>query len=304
MGLLLRSYWLLAIVGLLPISSVLVPLPAQESIRCGERIEVRVSAQKPTQGSVVVVEVRSAMSMTELKGGWAGQTLRFWSSENSEGVYRALLGVDLERSAATFPLTMAATLSGGERIGCSLHLGVQDGQFLLEELEVPRRFVKLRPKDLERVRVESQRLQELFARVTPDRLWQGSFRLPVEGIEARGNFGRRRIMNQQPRAPHSGEDFSAPPGTPVLASERGRVALAQDLFFSGKTVILDHGLGLYTLYAHLESIAVEEGILVEAGALVGRSGATGRVTGAHLHWAARLNRARVNPVDLIKLGFE
>jgi murein DD-endopeptidase MepM/ murein hydrolase activator NlpD len=292
------------LLGLLPVSSLLAPLPAQESIGCGEGVEVRVSAQKPTQGSVVVVEVGSALPLAELKGGWAGQELRFWNPENPAGVYRALLGVDLERSAATFPLTMTATLSGGERIGCSLHLVVQDGQFLLEELEVARRFVELGAKDLERVRVESQRLRELFAQVTPARLWQGSFRLPVEGIEARGNFGRRRIMNQQPRSPHSGEDFSAPPGTPVLASERGRVALAQDLFFSGKTVILDHGLGLYTLYAHLEWIAVEEGTLVEAGAPLGRSGATGRVTGAHLHWAARLNRARVNPRDLVALRIE
>ena len=136
--------------------------------------------------------------------------------------------------------------------------------------------------------------------MTPERLWQGGFRRPLEA-EAAGNFGRRRILNDQPRASHSGEDYSAPAGTPVYAAQRGRVALADELFFSGKTVVLDHGLGLFTFYAHLQSITVEPGQVVEAGALLGRVGSTGRVTAAHLHWAARLNQARVNPRDLVAL---
>ena len=161
-------------------------------------------------------------------------------------------------------------------------------------------LLRYSPADLERSQREAARLREVFAQVTPERLWQGGFRLPL-AAEAAGNFGRRRILNDQPRAPHSGEDFSAPAGTPVYAAQRGRVALGDELFFSGKTVVVDHGLGLFTFYAHLEAISVEPGQVIEAGTLLGRVGSTGRVTAAHLHWAARLNQARVNPRDLVAL---
>ena len=144
-------------------------------------------------------------------------------------------------------------------------------------------------------------MSAILDKVTPERFWDGPFRPPLRDLQARGNFGRRRFLNGQPRAPHSGEDFRADAGTPVHAVQRGRVVLARNLFYAGNAVILDHGLGLYTFYAHLESIAVQEGELVEAETLLGKAGATGRVTGAHLHLSVRLNNARVNPLDLLGL---
>lgn len=98
------------------------------------------------------------------------------------------------------------------------------------------------------------------------------------------NFGRRRILNGQPRSPHTGLDLPAAQGTLVHAAQRGRVVLAENLFFTGNTVILDHGLGLYTLYGHLKSMSVAVGGVVEVGTILGRVGATGRATGPHLHW--------------------
>ena len=128
--------------------------------------------------------------------------------------------------------------------------------------------------------------------------------LPIAGSRAQGSgsFGKRRIFNNQPRSPHSGEDFSAPTGTPVLATARGRVALAKDLFFLGKTVILDHGFGVYSFYGHLSSLGVEPGTNVQSGTAIGKVGATGRVTGPHLHWGVRLGNARVNPMELLALA--
>ncbi len=123
---------------------------------------------------------------------------------------------------------------------------------------------------------------------------------PLAGVKGR-NFGRRRIFNDKPRSPHSGTDLSAPEGTPVEAAAAGRVALAEDLYFSGNLVVLDHGGGVYTLYAHLSRIDVEVGQPVKAGEIVGLVGATGRVTGAHLHWGARIGEARVDPASLLDL---
>jgi murein DD-endopeptidase MepM/ murein hydrolase activator NlpD len=186
-------------------------------------------------------------------------------------------------------------------VTCSALVTVKAGVFAIEKLRVGQQFVELSPKDLERAEKEQQSLKGLFARVTLERLWQGSFQIPVDGVRAARNFGRQRILNGQPRTPHSGEDFPAPAGAPVHAAQRGRVVLAEALFFSGNTVVLDHGLGLYTFYGHLESISVAVGDMVKTGSLLGRVGATGRATGPHLHWAVHLNGARVSPLRLVAL---
>ena len=288
---------------LLVVSFSLLSMPgeAEDSLPCGSAVEVRLSSVKSSQGSLVLVEARSALPLVELKADWLGQPLRFWRDGNPENVYRALLGVDLEQRAGVFPLTLAAQFENGQRLACSTLVSVQAGHFAVERLRVGRRFVELSHKDLERTEREGQRLRELFAGVTPERMWRGRFRLPVDGVQATGNFGRRRFLNGQQRSPHSGEDFPAAVGVPVHAAQRGRVVLAEELFFSGNTVVLDHGLGLYTLYSHLESIAVGVGDIVAPGMPLGRVGATGRVTRAHLHWAVHLNEARVNPLQLLTL---
>jgi murein DD-endopeptidase MepM/ murein hydrolase activator NlpD len=192
-------------------------------------------------------------------------------------------------------------MEGGEQVTCGARVSVKAGAFAIERLRVGRQFVEPSPKDLERAEKEQQRLKELFGRVTPERLWQGSFQIPVDGVRAVKNFGRRRILNGQPGTPHSGEDFPAGAGALVHAAQRGRVVLAEELFFSGNTVVLDHGLGLYTFYGHLESIAVAEGDVVETGSLLGKVGATGLATGPHLHWGVRLNGARISPLGLVAL---
>jgi len=279
-----------------------MPGQAEDSHPCGSGVELRLSSSKSPQGGLVLIEVHSASPLADLKAEWLGRPLHFWRNGDPDKVHRALLGVDLERPAGVFPLTLAAQFQTGGRLACNALVSVRAGHFGVERLRVGRRFVELGPKDIERAEQEGQRLRDLFARVTPERLWQGQFRLPLDGVKAAKNFGRRRILNGQQRSPHSGEDFPATAGTLVHAAQRGRVVLAEELFFSGKTIVLDHGLGLYTFYGHLESIAVEAGHMVEAGTILGRVGATGRVTSAHLHWAVRLNEARVNPLQLVALS--
>jgi murein DD-endopeptidase MepM/ murein hydrolase activator NlpD len=116
---------------------------------------------------------------------------------------------------------------------------------------------------------------------------------------ANSAFGTRSIFNGQPRNAHGGADFLSPAGTAVHAPNAGRVLVARDLYYSGNTVIIDHGLGLFSMFAHLSAFDTREGDRVEAGAIVGRVGATGRVTGPHLHWAVRANGARVDPLSLL-----
>ena len=278
-----------------------IPGETRDSRVCGKDVELRLSSSESSQGSLLLVEVHSTSPLAELKAQWDGHTLLFWRENSQENVQRALLGVDLERPAGQYPLTVAAQLENRERVTCSAVVSVKAGRFAIERLRVRRQFVDLSPKNLERTARERQRLGELFARVTPERLWQGAFRVPVDGAQAAGNFGRRRVLNGRPGMPHNGEDFPAVAGAPVHAAQRGRVVLADELFFSGNTVVLDHGLGLYTFYGHLESIAVTVGEVVEVGTTLGRVGATGRATGAHLHWSVRANEARIKPLGIVRL---
>lgn len=249
----------------------------------------------------MLAELRHNAPLAEVTGTLEDSDVLFWPDDGAAGTYRALLGIDLERKAGAYDFTVSARKPDGETLRCAAKITVEKGKFRVERLRVSRRFVELNPEDLARSQRESRLLLDLFAQVTPERLWQGPFLEPVEGVAASGNFGRRRILNGQPRSPHSGEDFPAPAGSAVRAAQRGRVALAEELFFAGNTVVLDHGLGLYTFYGHLESLTVRAGDVVEAGQMIGTVGATGRVTGAHLHWAARLQRARVSPVLLLSL---
>lgn len=300
--------------GAMLLSALGAAARASESVDCAKGVEIRLrlpgkegkaaTTQAPAeaeQGRVVLVEVRGEPGLQELQAAWAGQRLHFWREKSLTPVYRALLGVDVEQKTGEFPLTLQAELSGRRHLACSALLRVEEGHFRLEELTVPPGFVELSESDRARAERETKHLLEIFAGGTPTRLWSGAFRLPLEAAEGSGNFGARRVFNQEPRSPHGGEDFSAPKGTPVFAAGRGRVALAENLFFSGLTVVIDHGLGLYTFYGHLDTLAVKPGEMVEAGTQLGTVGETGRVTGPHLHWAARLNGARVNPLELVEL---
>jgi murein DD-endopeptidase MepM/ murein hydrolase activator NlpD len=155
----------------------------------------------------------------------------------------------------------------------------------------------------ERIAADAARLDTLFATTTGQAL-PGRFAAPVAAAP-QDTFGARSVFNGQARSPHAGVDFRAPTGTPIAAPAAAVVVLADDLFFTGRTVALDHGLGLISVLAHLSKIAVREGDVVQRGDVVGEVGATGRVTGPHLHWSARLNGARVDPMSLVDvLGAE
>jgi murein DD-endopeptidase MepM/ murein hydrolase activator NlpD len=114
-------------------------------------------------------------------------------------------------------------------------------------------------------------------------------------------FGKRTVYNGQPRSPHTGVDFRGAVGTPIRSPNAGRVVLAENIYYSGNTVILDHGLGLYSYFGHMSAFSVKSGDHVETGAIIGKVGATGRATGPHLHWTVRLIMARVDPLSLVKI---
>ena len=207
--------------------------------------------------------------------------------------WEGLLGVDLDQQPGTYHVSVSITGAGGTRASARAPFVVKPRHYTTRKLTVGGQFVDPTPAELARITAESARTAAIYAGVS-ERRWGGPFAAPVQG-PATGNFGSRSVFNGQSRAPHAGIDYRGPVGTPVLAPGPGQVMLAENLFFTGNTVILDHGLGLFSLYAHLSRMDVVVGQNVTGGAPLGLVGATGRVTGPHLHWAMRLGRARVDP---------
>jgi murein DD-endopeptidase MepM/ murein hydrolase activator NlpD len=268
---------------------------------CGKGVELHLSSPGATQGSLLLAEIQSTTTLTLVKGEWDAREVSFWQQGTRGNVWRALFGVDLTKAAGDFPLKISAQQQDGESTECSTSITVKEGRFPTENLQVNNQFVEPDAAQLKRADEESQRLREIFDRVTPERLWRGRFRIPLDGVTTGGNFGRRRVLNGHPGSPHTGVDFPAPTGTLVHAAQRGRVVLAEPLYFSGNTVIVDHGLGIYTFYGHFSAFSVKAGDIVEAGAVLGKVGATGRVTGPHLHWGLTVNKARVNALQIVTL---
>jgi murein DD-endopeptidase MepM/ murein hydrolase activator NlpD len=218
----------------------------------------------------------------------------------TEGGASALLGTDVELPAGDYPISVAVVDHRGETSFHQTMLVVRGSSRPVERLTLPKAMVEpADPAILERIGSEHGMLVELFDRQDRPTLWK-TFSLPV-GDPVNSPFGLRRILNGKPRSPHSGVDFRSPRGTPIRAAAEGIAVFAGDLYYTGKTVVLDHGEGLFTLYAHLEAINCQEGERLEAGDTLGRVGSSGRSTGAHLHWGSKLRGDRIDPLALVEL---
>ncbi|HET7526138.1 MAG TPA: peptidoglycan DD-metalloendopeptidase family protein [Burkholderiaceae bacterium] len=206
------------------------------------------------------------------------------------GGWVAVLGIPLSAK----PGSGAILVRRSGRADAQVTYRIEAKQYAEQHLKVPQRTVDLSKEDLARYERERVRQNEVIA--TFSEHWpQGlHMRQPTPGARS-SSFGLRRVFNGQPRAPHSGMDIAAAAGTEVVAPAAGRVIDTGDYFFNGNTVWIDHGAGLLSMLCHLSEIDVKVGDDVGAGQRVGAVGATGRVTGAHLHWSLSLNRAMVDP---------
>jgi len=224
------------------------------------------------------------------------------SPSNTPDSWEGLLGLDLELKPGTYTVQVEGQVAG-RPFRVAHPLQVRAKQFPTRRLTVEEKYASPPPEVQKRIQREADLVAGIFGRTEATRYWTGPFVRCVPG-EAISSFGRRSVFNGQPRSPHSGTDFRGALGTPIKAPNNGRVVLAQELYFAGNTVIIDHGQGLYSYLAHLSKIQVKAGDPVEKGDPVGLVGATGRVTGPHLHWSLRLVGTRVDPVSLMEITAE
>jgi murein DD-endopeptidase MepM/ murein hydrolase activator NlpD len=196
---------------------------------------------------------------------------------------------DEQLSSETVPPTPSPTPAVAR-----ISFDVTDKAYPVQRLTIPNdRKVNPYAQDMTRIRQERKDMDAAFTHFQ-DEAVQVDFSLPTAG-RASSSFGSRRILNDQPRSPHSGMDIAAVTGTPILTPSAGKVVAQGDYFFNGNTVLVDHGQGLITMYCHLSEISVQVGDELDSGMLIGKVGQTGRVTGPHLHWSVSLNNARVDP---------
>ena len=273
--------------------------PAEKTAGAENPLRVEVFPKDIRQGDVFLVRATGPASFKSIHAEFQGKKFSLSSAE-TQGNYEALIGVDLNAKPAKVEMKVLAKGEEGKVYSKTLSLKVQKADFAVQKLTLPRSMVDLDPMTLERVNRESKKLKALFEGVREERLWKGAFSRPVEG-EVTTGFGLRRVINGQRKSPHTGMDLRADEGTPVLACNGGRVALVDEFFFSGKSVILDHGGGLYSMYFHLSETAVGEGDRVHTGNLLGRVGSSGRSTGPHLHWGIIIRGARVDPLSFLRL---
>jgi len=259
-------------------------------------VSIAVSTRTPALGDPVVVEVAANGAVDNMVLLWKGAA---WPMrETAPGRHEGLIGIDLEDPEGPAVVAVEGFLDGA-RFRAEVELTIFPRKFSVQELTLPMGMAEFDNATLLRIGSEAAELSRRFSRVTPPR-WRTPFFPPVEEYRP-ANFGARRVINGDPRMPHSAVDIRLPSGTPVRAIADGQVAFAGDQFFGGRSVVIDHGGGVFSVYYHLKEFSVAEGQEISRGERVGSVGATGRATGPHLHFGVRVPGGRVDPTRLLAL---
>lgn len=255
---------------------------------------------KLVNGSPCLFRVKPDKPLKSLSGQWQGHRV-FFDFDAGDGTWYGFAGVELETEAGPQQLTLEYAFANGTRSSSRQAIPIGRGAYRNIALSVPKKFLEPDAETLARIKREQDLKQEVFRQISKDRLWSGEFSAPVSSVTTE-RFGTRRTFNGKLQSVHQGLDFRAASGTPIRAMNSGQVLLAQELFFEGGFVVVDHGQGLLTMYMHLSEFKVKEGDHLSKGQIIGLSGATGRATGPHLHVAIRWQGVYVDPATMLTLN--
>ena len=252
------------------------------------------------QVTVLEIDLRDGDSVaTDLKARFDQTEIAlFQHPVKPAGVYCGLVGIPITKKSQKTVIQLKWTDSGGRRQTARTPLRIVEGHYKKEALKVAPKHVSPSPKNLQRIKAEKKELRRIYASSNNSRLWYGNFIKPVTS-RTTSVFGTQRLFNGVLQSYHRGTDLRAKTGTPIYASNSGIVRLAKNLFYSGNIVIVDHGKGIFTTYAHLSKIEVRAGQHLARGDQIGLSGATGRVSGPHLHWGVKINGTYVDPLQFM-----
>lgn len=285
------------------VMTVLVAIGLTIGATAAPRLTVTHKARSLQPGELVVLTIASNNALSTIDVKAFGRTHRVQAlppTTTRPHAWIALVGIDLDVRPGTYSVSVSAAGPAGKATA-RYRLPVRSKRFATRRLTVDPDFVD--PPASEAARIERERAALTAAwegSAGPNPVPELSFVLPVLH-KPNSAFGTRSIFNGQLRSSHSGADFPSPAGTPINAPASGKVVIADDFYFSGGTVVVDHGLGIVSLFAHMSQMLVKPGDDVAQGTVLGLVGATGRVTGPHLHWTVRVNGGRVDPLSLVAL---
>jgi hypothetical protein len=252
-------------------------------------------------GSPCLITVELQSEATALTGRWQHHEVAFFPAPDKRTWY-ALVGVDIEAAPGTYPLTIEATSKDGTHRTLHRDVSVEEAPYAKVTLHVPDKFVQPDADAMKTIAADKIVKDKAFSDTAAAPLWSGEFLPPLRQAPRSDSFGTRRIFNGTLASVHRGLDYRATTGTPVAAINSGRVVLATPLYFEGGCVMIDHGMGLMSVYMHLSKINVTAGETVSRGQILAFSGGTGRATGPHLHLGVRWQGSYVDPVKLFALN--
>jgi murein DD-endopeptidase MepM/ murein hydrolase activator NlpD len=264
---------------------------------------LRVSAGVARTGKLVVVTVAApptGLEIAALSATLGTRAGTAWPTNESRRTWRALVAVDIEETASSLPLVVEAQRADGSTTSSTSIVRIRPGRYDRRSISVGKQFTSPSAEEQERAARESEELVAALRLSSSTRLWRGRFVRPTPGPET-APFGTLRTYNKKRRSRHLGLDLDGAVGAPIVAANHGRVLLAAERFYSGGTVLLDHGEGLVTMYFHMSRIDVVVGQELARGAGLGSVGASGQVTGPHLHLTVRLGGCSVDPAQLLAL---
>ena len=266
----------------------------------------------PVNGAACIFKVTATGRLTELHGKWLDHDVEFTSLDksptngktngrNKGSTWVGIAGTSFATTKGQYPFSIEAKSADGSlvRFEQQFRVAIVKRKTIAapKPLTVEGKFTSPDADTLKRIDEEKALKAATYKKTSPEALWSGEFIRPLDSVITE-EFGVRRMFNGQLLSEHHGVDFRAAPGTPVLASNSGKVILAHDMFFEGNCVMLDHGQGLISIYMHFSKLGVQVGDMVARGQKLGESGATGRVTGPHLHVSVQWRRV---PLDLLSL---
>lgn len=277
--------------------------PALAAADAGAKLEVETPKEAVVEGGVFFVSVSAPKEVTEASGLFQGRVIDFFpegepSDDGAFKRYGAIIGVEYGAQPGQTELALKFKMDG-EVAEKRVSINVKAGDFPSEKLRVKPKFVTLGVAQKKQIARDRVVINRAYARKTLSKLWDPPAVMPIES-DVTSVFGTSRVFNGKKETVHFGTDLRAPTGTPILAPMTGQVAVARFLFYTGNTVILDHGYGLFTIYGHMSKLNVKEGELVKKGSVMGLSGMTGRASGPHLHWGVNLHGTKVDPLVLVQ----
>ena len=258
------------------------------------------SPEKAVAGTTLAVRIESPVPLSNIKLRFENQAaFLFNPMVTAPHRLTGLIAIPFKTRSGPRALSVRWTESGQLRQRL-LAFNVIKGDYRSENLKVDPARVHPSKKDRERAKRERAEVRRIYANGDPSPLWKSAFQRPLDSVIT-SPFGNRRLFNGKLASYHSGTDFRASVGTPVKASNRGIVRLAKGLFYAGNTILIDHGAGVFTIYAHLSQLGVSADQAVSKGQVIGRSGKSGRVSGPHLHWGVKLNGQNVAPLQFMEM---